>query len=102
MQRTTSSKSKRCPLCSQNIDQFLYEDHVESCSNDNRSPSIDSSQVIISFGKKECIMCGQSINEDQYIDHVGICASQTPSSLNNSQIHFDKQVRFIYLFNSFC
>ncbi|CAF0935591.1 unnamed protein product [Rotaria sordida] len=104
IEKGTNSKMnrrKRCILCSKDIDQSEYEDHVASCSNDNnidnsyddlqysRNDSIISSTYSNSKTeqKKKCILCSELINEQEYEEHISICSYEQPNTtMQNKKI----------------
>ncbi|CAF4935245.1 unnamed protein product [Rotaria sp. Silwood1] len=99
------NKLKRCVLCSKEIDQSIYEDHLVSCSNDDNIENFNdnsqyqrNSSMISSTSsnskseqKKQCVFCTQLINQQQYQEHVSICSNDnTPMDINDDNIYKQK------------
>ncbi|CAF3076233.1 unnamed protein product, partial [Rotaria sp. Silwood2] len=89
-------KKKLCILCSKDIDQSDYENHISSCSaddycrNDQDVPTRNTStekrndEKIVPNKKqtKYCILCSKDIDQSEYEDHLVSCSTDEDRSDN--------------------
>ncbi|CAM2721844.1 unnamed protein product [Rotaria socialis] len=87
-------RKKRCILCSKDIDQSDYENHVSICSDNNSEIIKTSSRIQATFNEKQtkrCVLCSEEIDKYEYEDHVSFCSNDhTPILINNHVLNRTK------------
>ncbi|CAF0918516.1 unnamed protein product [Adineta steineri] len=105
---SNKKQTKLCLLCSKQIDESIYKEHIESCSDNqqdsvlnendytNHNETFQQTQNSFDNNKtstkifprteqnqtKHCILCDKDINELDYKEHVLSCGSDENSSIS--------------------
>jgi hypothetical protein len=80
---------KECPLCSQQINQYQYEEHFNSCSTD----SLNQVQPT-----KQCPLCHDKFDQSLFANHLQSCSNtdQSLTDITSSQVFVLFKLKFSY------